>query len=308
LFTINDEKIMVNKRLRAESMAILGHVWSNLGLLEKEFNGEGLELLKKAEEILDKAWEEADQLSQIKCEVGLARAAVGKAKVEYYLSNFTGNPYLDETNKMYPTPRDKKTRDEIRIILNTSRQILHKVCELNQNNSMRVQATAYLRLTELALLQKEAWIQAREYYDEYMKMSSQVEHDFCHRWARDLENKILTLSRSFTATITPGPQFNKQAFDKELEKYYTDYAVNYAAKKIEEDAAAEKITERDSLSSYLTSALHFNFGISSKTARTWIEEFTMFEHLKRICAVAKDLPHYAPQSKKGKKKSAASGA
>lgn len=304
LLTINDENIKVNKRLRAESMAILGHAWSNLGLLEKDFNRSGIDLLNKAEGILDTAWEEAEQLPQIKCEVGLAKAAAGKTKVDYLLSDFLTAPYLDETDKKSPTPANKKIRDEIRLILNASRQILHDICELNQNNSMRVQATAYLRLTELALLQKETRIQAPEYYEEFMKISSQVEHEFCHRWARDLENKILILSNSFTVVITPGVDFNKQDFDQKLEKYYTDYAVNYAAKQIFEDSAKGNFTERSSLSSYLTAALHKNFGILSKTAGKWIDEYDMFEHLQRICYAAKGLPPYAPQSKKGKEKKA----
>lgn len=298
--TIEDERIQANKRLRAESMAILGHALSNLGLIEKELGGDGLELLEQADEILNKAWDEADELSQIKCEVGLAKAAVGKAKADYLLSA-SNSKYLDETHDRNPTPRDEVVRDSIRTILNNSRRMLNEVIVLNQKNSLRVQATAYLRLAELALLQQEAWSQARDYYDEYIKISSQVEHDFCHRWARELYKKV-SQSSSFTLTIIPGQRFTKQEMDEKLEKYYCDYAVNFAAKKIEEDFAEDNITERDSLSSYLTSALHENFGIASTTASKWIKEYNMFAHLRHICYSASQLRAYARQSKKGKKK------
>jgi hypothetical protein len=302
LEVINDESISANKRLRAESMAILGHVWSNLGLLEEEFGRDGGDLLRGASGLLEQAWDEANPLSQSLCEVGLAKGAVGRAIVEYLLSRTARHGYLDETDETNPLPHDKHKREEIRSILNDSRQTLHHVLHLNQGNSMRVQATAYLRLTELALLQKEAWIQARGYYEEYKKISSQVEHDFCHRWAGDLENKLLTQSKSFVVTITPGVNFDKQRFDKDLEKYYTDYAVNYAAKEIEEDFSADRITERSSLSSYLTSALHRNFGITPKTAGNWIHEYKMFDHLTRVCSRAKDLRDYAAQGRKGKRR------
>jgi hypothetical protein len=298
----DDKGISANKRLRAECLAVLGHAWGNLALLEKDFGRDGHELLEKAKELLNEVWTERDQLPQSLCEVGLAKAAVGRATVEYLLSRTGGHGYLDETDEAEAVPRDKQVRDEIKSILAAARQTLHKVILLNQNNSPRVQATAYLRLTELALLQKEAWSLGREYYEEYKKISSQVEHDFCHRWAGDLEKKTLTQSNSFVVTITPGITFDKQKFGADLETYYVDYAVAITAKQIEEDFAAKGERVKRSLSSYLTFALHKNFGIAATTASHWIEEHSMFDRLIRLCARAKDLPYYARQSKRDKRK------
>jgi len=302
LQAVNDEGISANKRLRVESMAILAHAWSNLGLLRREFGRDGGNLLRSAADLLDQAWNEANHLPQSLCEVGLAKGAIGRAAVEYLLSQAGGHEYLDETEETGPRPRDEGVRDEIRSILDDSRRVLHEVIRLNQSNSRRVEATAYLRLTELALSQKEAWSQAREYFEEFRKISSQVEHEFCHRWARDLERKLLKQGAPFVVVVTPGATFIKQKVDKDLEKYYTDYAVNSAAKEIEEDLIRGGVQERRSLSSYLTSALFQNFGIGSKTAGKWINEYSMFDHLLRICPRAKEIQLYAPQAKKTSKK------
>lgn len=300
LITIEDTHLRMNKRLRAESMAILGHALSNSALIEKALGRDGFDRIEEAERILDEAWEEAANHPQIQCEVGLAQAAVGKAKVEYWEVSLE-RP-LDELDERYPQPFDKKMRDKIRNSLNNSRKILHDVLHINQNNnSVRIQATVYLRLTELALFQKAAWAQAHYYYDQFMKISSQIEHNFCHRWARELEVKLTLSKKSYTFTITPGNIFDKNEFQEKLEEYYSIYAVNYAARKIAEDVASGKISNRDSLSSYIASALHENFGIAATTGGKWIIKYRLFEHLRSICYYAKDLPEKAPQARENKK-------
>lgn len=282
--TIVDATLSSNKRLRAESMAIAGHVLSNLALLAWKFDGDGLPRMEEADSILKEAWVEAAEHPHIRCEIGLAQAAVGKAKVEY----ISRSP--DESSPVKQL--------EISDILNKSRKILHEILDLNDSNNIRVQATAYLRLAEIALLQKGTRLQAREYYEEYVKISAQVEHDFCHRWARELRSKIVQSGESFTFTVVPGPTFVKQKFEEQIDEMYREYAVSYAAAQIEKDFARQKVNKRKSLNSYLTAALTENFGLSSNLIREWIDKYDMYDKVRLICSHANDLPELAPQGKK----------
>jgi hypothetical protein len=296
--TLEDEKLNLNKRLRAESAAMLGHALCNLALIQKALGRDGFDKIEEAERILDAAWEDAGEHSQIQCEVGLAQAAVGNAKIEYWEIS-VDNP-LDEIDSRYPRPFDKNLRERIKECLNNSREVLYKVLALNRNLNPRVQGTVFLRLVELSLLQKLSWADAHHYYDQYQAISPAIEHDYCRRWAKELEAKLTIAKNSFTITITPGDRFDRGKLDQRIEKYYSMFAVNWAAREIGSDAANDRINHRDSLSSYICNALHNNFGIAKTTADKWIAKYDLFAHLKSICNAAESLPEKARQARASK--------
>jgi hypothetical protein len=276
--TINDEKLKLNKRLRAESMAILGHAYSNLGLLEKRvFQKDGTSELNKATDILEKAWNEASEYPQIMCEVGLAQAAVGKAQVEYLRSG--------DSTKDAPT---KINEQKINEHLKNSFQVLHKVLHLNKESSVRIEATAYLRLTELALLSASTHSQAYEYFNKYKKISGRVEHEFCYRWANELAGEVLN---SFSFKINPGIFFNKQELDDNIDKYFVEYAVYHAAVKIEKDFLENgKFKENNSISSYLKEELSKNFSLYFKAGKRLYDKYNMYARVRQISPNAEKLP------------------
>lgn len=276
--TINDPKLTLNKRLRAESMAIVGHALGNLGLLAKVFGENGSEKFTEANKILKNAWVEAADYPQIRCEVGLAKAAVSKGYVEYLRGNSSNDGKL-----------------EVNEILKTSFQVLHEVLHLNKNSSIRIEATAYLRLTEFALMEEDTRILAYNYFNMFKEISSRVEHEFCHRWAHELEREMLL---SHTFTIRPGMEFTKKEIDDELKKYFADYAIYHAAIKIEKDFLANgKFNKNDSISSYLKNELSA-FGLNNfNKVKELYNEHNMFKRVRQISLTAGKLSDYYTNEK-----------
>lgn len=297
--TIDDDKLKLNKRLRAESAAILGHTLSNLGLLAGIFQNDGTGKFREAEEILEKAWEESAEYSQIQCEVGLAKAAVSKAYIEYFQNDFSNSKNLLGSTRFAERIWSKEEVEKINEAYKNSFQVLHEVLFLNNNSSIRIQATAFLRLAEVALMRELTRNQAYEYFDQYKKISSQVEHEFCHRWAHELEGKIL---ESFTFTIKPGVTFNKEELEDKKNQYFVDYAVYHAAIEIEKDFFEGKINKSSSISSYLRRELERHCNLDSKAIENLYSEHKIFEKVRQISPHAKDLKEKLKTGKREKNK------
>jgi len=297
--TINDQHLFGNRRLRAESMAIQGHALSNIALTERYFKNDKNDHVEKianayidqAIGILSGAWDEVADHPQIQCEVGLAFAAVLKAKAE-----LTSKPnYLSRKANsiisMNDIPLTAAETQEFSVALSKARGWAYKVLKLEeQSTNVRVRATAYLRLAEIALAQGDIPLKAREYLNEYQAISTQVQHDFCGRWAKELEDYLMQLDKRFTFAIEPGKlhQDKKQIAFK-LEEFYREYAIKAASIEIEKDFAHDPEKMSGSCSSYIANALRKNFSIESKTAREWMRNYGMIATLQKICPAAKDL-------------------
>lgn len=303
--TIDDETLRSNKRLRAESMAILGHVLSNLALLSIHLGGDGEAMMKEAETLLVEAWEEAEQHPHIQCEVGLAQAAVGKSKAEFYTRFASDENITSRADLINAIPLKREELHIFREALSLSRRILYKVLDLNNGESVRVEATAYLRLTEIALMQPETRLQAREHYRSYLEISSQVEHDFCERWAAELKGRVSDLDKLFTFTIEPGGRnSDPPELKKMLEEFYNGVAINAAIEKIQRDMPEEGSKKNEkSVTAYLRTALKDNFNIPASSLDRWIKTHKLVEKLIEICPEASALKKLGSQRKGRKGKS-----
>lgn len=292
--TIEDPLLLGNKRLRAESMAIQGHALSNLALIERHFENDKQKAnsyISHAIGILKTSWDEVAEHPQIRCEVGLAYAAVLKAKAELIRKPIYKSRRKGAVISMNEIPLTAGENEEFAMALSEARGWAHKVLKLDeQSNNVRVRATAYLRLAEIALMQGDIPLKAREYLNEYHAISTQVQHDFCARWAKELEDGLMKLDNRFTFAIEPGKlNEDKKQIGTKLEEFYREYAIKAASIEIEKDFARDPEKQSGSCSSYITNALRKNFSIESKTAGQWIRKYGMIATLKTLCPAAKEL-------------------
>jgi hypothetical protein len=305
--TVRDKTLEKNLRLRAESAALLSHALANKALVEVQLNKldkkarEGKpsgDWIAQAEELLDNAWQEADQHTQIQCEVGLAIAAVTRAKLDFH--NITVENPIDDGYTRYPQPPNDKERERLIQMINHARDTLFKVIALNRDLNPRVKGTALLRLTELNLLRKAAWFDAQQYFEEYKILADRIEHEYCRRWAAELE-ATLTVSKKkgFLLVVAPGQPFDEN-LDR-LEDYYATYVVNDAARQIADDAASKGFTRKDSQQSYLCRSYLTNFSITKPVAVKLIESRGLCKKLRSVSKAAAKLPvvgHRRPQAMK----------
>lgn len=309
--SIKDLEKNTYSRLRSESLAILAHIQSNLGLItiesaDKLQNSNYSESLKKAHIQINLAATNAKQalvrtknIIPIKCEAGLAIAAVEQARVRLILIEVD----LAEHKDGYLFA-DGPRKDDISKSVNKAKNALLTVLRDNQmhGQNVRIEATAYLRMAELSLLQKETWHLGRLYYEKFQSIEAKIEHDFLRQWSQDVRNRLKkSNNNNLIVEIEPAWDLTKEGLEKKLYNHINILAINRVALDIEEEAINNNNFDRKKLIPRLKEALR-DRGIPEGSTATWIEDYKLVEALKEICPLALEIPLSGKQTSKEKQK------
>jgi hypothetical protein len=185
---------------------------------------------------------------------------------------------------MYADFAQRTTAENQLNYIDKSRDNLNKALEHNGQKNLLVTASALLRLCEISLLQKSHFVRARYYYNTYLKISQQLQHDYCRVWADELKPQIERLDEYFFVFPNEYDSFAK--LEVNLRDYVLERIVSDVADEVEVAMRFPTIT----LNNLFETAFK-KWNIANTTAHKWIHDYNLINKLHQLNPLSKNIKH-----------------
>lgn len=213
----DDNGKLHNQRLYAEAAVILSRILSHSEPDKNNFEQDNFkiaaETARRALAALD-PHKESSLAKEIDHDISEAHLALGAI-------------YFSKARGLSPDDSEK-----IKCI-DAARWHIFQALEHNKGSNARIQAAGYLRLAELSLLDTNTWPEVRHFYERWLDVKDSVEHDFLHRWAEKIKEKMSHINECLYIDVRSS--FNLKSWQRRVEEHILRAAVREVAKNLKQD-------------------------------------------------------------------------